>query len=48
MNFLARIGTSKDVLEVLDQAAGKWGNSAAVKNAAQQAATQFRARLRGR
>jgi predicted Ser/Thr protein kinase len=48
MNFLARIGTSKDVLEVLDQAAGKWGNSAAVKNAAQQAATQLRARLRGR
>ncbi|GMV13563.1 MAG: protein kinase [Polyangiaceae bacterium] len=45
MNFLAKMSRSRDVLEVLDQAAGKWGNSAAVKNAAQQAATQLRARL---
>ncbi|MFO0567236.1 MAG: protein kinase [Polyangiaceae bacterium] len=48
MQFLARIGRSKDVLDVLDQAAGKWGNSASVKNAAQQAAAQLRARLGAR
>ncbi|MBI3204917.1 MAG: protein kinase [Myxococcales bacterium] len=48
MTFLARVSTSKDVLDVFDQAAGKWGNSAAVKNGALQAATQLRARLRGR
>jgi predicted Ser/Thr protein kinase len=45
MNFLVRVGTSKEVLQVLEQASGKWGNSAAVKNAAQQAAIQFKARL---
>jgi hypothetical protein len=48
MNFLAKMSRSRDVLEALDQAAGKWGNSATVKNAAQQAATQLRARLSAR
>lgn len=48
MNFLAKIGRSRDVLEVLEQAAGKWGNSASVKTAAQAAAAQLRARLGAR
>ncbi|MBK7579017.1 MAG: protein kinase [Myxococcales bacterium] len=48
MNFLARMGRSRDVLEVLEQAAGKWGNSQAVKNAAQQAAAQLKSRLGAR
>ena len=48
MNFLAKMSRSRDVLETLDQAAGKWGNSATVKAAAQQAAVQLRARLGAR
>jgi eukaryotic-like serine/threonine-protein kinase len=44
INFLAKIG-SRGALEALDTAAGKWGNTQAVKATAAQAAAALRARL---
>jgi serine/threonine protein kinase len=47
INFLAKIGSRRS-LEVLDSAAGKWGNSQAVRSAAAQAAAALKARPRSK
>jgi len=47
MNVLAKIGGS-DAYEALKAAAGKWGNSQQVRQAATVAANQMRARLGAR